>query len=485
MNDERKYNTYGIVDYAFRAEEEIDPNDPWHDDVLGRRKLAKYLTSLAQGANYSSFVIGIHGTWGSGKTFMLQRWKQQLINSEGKDGRKYKAIYFNAWEDDFHTNPLVAIIGQLWMDLKDNDVKEIYDGLKQILPKLAETTVFEYIGLKKELLQSDVERTVNEYVENRKEINELRRRLENFANAVMFQTHMPLIFIIDELDRCRPTFAIELLERIKHIFNVKNIVFVCGMNKTQLEKSIKSVYGEIDAEEYLRKFFDINLSLPPAKPSVYCKHMIEKYGVIRMINSSPVHETKSGHYESVWQDAINNIHIMVDYMNLSLRDTEQVFRMIFAILSYKEEQKNELMFKQEGWKMICFIFLRIKNFSLYQNFTQNKCMGKDVINYMLSYFPDDESLSKTTHSHHIIDCKNFIEIACYDCTGAKNVKKTLEELRLIIKGNENIEYTHVSERVKKSENAAKIILEHMNYTYAYDNREFPKHIANMLEWGIH
>ena len=58
----------------------------------------------------------------------------------------------------------------------------------------------------------------------------------------------PIVFIIDELDRCRPTFAIELLERVKHIFNqAHGIIFVFGINRTELTKSVRSVYGDIDA----------------------------------------------------------------------------------------------------------------------------------------------------------------------------------------------------------------------------------------------
>ena len=70
------------------------------------------------------------------------------------------------------------------------------------------------------------------------------------------------MFIIDELDRCRPTFAIELLERVKHIFDVPNIVFVFGINRAELVKSLESIYGEIDAGTYLRRFFDMEFVLP-------------------------------------------------------------------------------------------------------------------------------------------------------------------------------------------------------------------------------
>ena len=81
---------------------------------------------------------------------------------------------------------------------------------------------------------------------------------------MMEETKQPLVFIIDELDRCRPTFSIELLERVKHIFDIPGIVFVFGINRDELCHSIKSVYGEIESGIYLRRFFDVSLSLPDA-----------------------------------------------------------------------------------------------------------------------------------------------------------------------------------------------------------------------------
>ncbi len=73
----------------------------------------------------------------------------------------------------------------------------------------------------------------------------------------------PLVIIIDELDRCKPTFAVEMIEKIKHLFSVQHIVFVVVMNKSQLEESIKCIYGQnIDAYTYLQKFIHLEMRLP-------------------------------------------------------------------------------------------------------------------------------------------------------------------------------------------------------------------------------
>jgi predicted KAP-like P-loop ATPase len=70
-----------------------------------------------------------------------------------------------------------------------------------------------------------------------------------------------LIIFIDELDRCRPLYAIECLERIKHIFGIKRLIFVLSIDKKNLAKSIQSQYGNIDTNNYLRRFIDLEFDL--------------------------------------------------------------------------------------------------------------------------------------------------------------------------------------------------------------------------------
>ena len=411
----------------------------------------------------------------------MQRWQQDLINHNSK------AIYFNAWEDDFHTNPLVAIIGQLWKELKKDDWKEIINSLKESIPAIVSKKCFDFLGLDKKDLQSTAEQTVDEYLETRTKIDELKARLKMLAATVKGQTGMPLVFIVDELDRCRPTFAIELLERIKHVLGVPNIVFVFGINKTQLEESIKLVYGNIKAEDYLRKFFDINLNLPHGKPSVYCEHLLKKYEIMIKIHRSSVHQSQYGdigpRFNGTWDRAITEIPIMVEYMNLSLRDIEQLFRMIFAILTNKEIMKEKRMYKYEGWRVIYLMFLRIKNFALYQDFIQNKCKSKDVINDMLKHFPDDKSLSNFTD---ILFCKNNIEIVFYTFANQEAIEAIKIELELITEKSTK-KHMYVSERIQQSIENAGYVLGVMNHEYKphYHHHSSPQKIAELMEWGIH
>ncbi len=97
-------------------EYDISAAEPWADDVLDRNRLAERLTNLIQNQS-APFTFSIHGNWGTGKTFLLKRWQKDLEN-EG-----FKAVYFNAWEDDFSGDPLLAILGQMSESFKEDGLQ--------------------------------------------------------------------------------------------------------------------------------------------------------------------------------------------------------------------------------------------------------------------------------------------------------------------------------------------------------------------------
>ncbi len=339
--------------------QKISEKNPWNDDKLERKKFADVLTNKVKNG-LSPYTISINGSWGTGKTFLLQRWRQQLEN-EG-----YKAIYYNAWEDDFCVNPLVSIIGQIAMDIKDND---LINSIKEIAIPLLIKQSLNRINLTPEELQSEIGKTISNYSEQTAQIKKLKERLEKLTTTVEKDTEHSLIFIIDELDRCRPTFAIEILERIKHLFNIPGIIFVLGMNRTELEKSIKHVYGNINSEDYLRRFCDIDLTLSAPKSSNYYLHLAnsKKHSLSAL--------TQGKNYEAD----------LFDYLNISLRDTEYCFRVLCFILN--EEYSYE---KKEGWVATCLIIilLRMTNSELYWRFIQGQSSCVEVINDILQLVPE-------------------------------------------------------------------------------------------------
>ena len=215
----------------------IDAKDPWSDDVLRRKKIAGRLTGIVRDQR-ASFVTTVDGGWGTGKTFLLERWKQDLENQD------WQAIYYNAWEDDFSEDPLLSITGQLSEHFDKSSFSGTVRGLVRLVPPLldvvAPVTPFGHIWLWLRAAAAKLRVTppqdLRRYRERTATAERFKRRLRELGADVHEETGKPLVFIIDELDRCRPTFAIELLERVKHIFDVPNIVFVFGINRVELDE---------------------------------------------------------------------------------------------------------------------------------------------------------------------------------------------------------------------------------------------------------
>ena len=241
---------------------------PFANDSLDREPLVKFLNKLI-GRLGGPFVLALDSPWGTGKTTLVKMLKAQL---ELED---FQCIYFNAWQVDYVTDPLVAMVAALDALHFDDDVAETafrsqMKAARKITSTLAKRAFV--AGVKAATLNIlDLDAAsetlaanaagdaagdiVDAFQKEKSALDQLRREVESaVSNLKVSGKKETLVFFIDEMDRCRPTFAIEMLERIKHLFDVANIVFVLSVDKRQLEASTAAVYGErINAAEYLRE----------------------------------------------------------------------------------------------------------------------------------------------------------------------------------------------------------------------------------------
>lgn len=256
---------------------EILEETPFANCKLEREPYARVLTDIVN-TYADGFVLAINNEWGTGKTTFVKMWQQHLKNEN------FQTIYFNAWENDFDSNPLVALMSELKTLTKANNQK-IFKSVvekgavlaKNVVPALAKSLIKKYVIDVDEIALDAVENTakgatevleeqIKDYANKKKTIQEFRTELEKFIQKS--DNNKPLVFIIDELDRCRPTYAVEILEQLKHFFSVSGIVFVLSIDKNHLASSVKGYYGssEINTDEYLRRFIDLEYNLP--KPSI-------------------------------------------------------------------------------------------------------------------------------------------------------------------------------------------------------------------------
>lgn len=264
-------------------------NEIWAGDKLERRQVAEqveaYITARFEqpAPGTGSFTFAIEGSYGLGKSFFLERLRQQLSLS-------HPVAFVNAWTDDTANDPLTSIFLAVEDALADKlapaneeQKRRTAEKLKDVgkiaakvllrgtgsvlltakgyeeLESAFETGVDDIFGLKPE------KNAETALVSKRKLISDFQAKLSELLDSLeadgLFQR--PLIIIVDELDRCRPTYAISLLEEAKHFFDDTGTIFIYGMNRKALAATVKSIYGdEFPADHYLMRFVKRQISLP-------------------------------------------------------------------------------------------------------------------------------------------------------------------------------------------------------------------------------
>ena len=264
---------------------EIDQDEPFKNCKLNRGETGKRLKKFVYFTD-GGFVMSINNKWGAGKTTFIKMWAQLMAN----DG--YKTLYLNAWENDFDNSPFISLLSEL--DSISGDQIALYKLQKtarRLIPKgwrnIASGVANHLTGVDINELEKEIIKGTSDSL--RKEMTEYRNKkdaLDDFKAELWAYIKSscggkPLIFIVDELDRCRPDYAVELLEKIKHLFAVNNIVFILCIDKEQLGYAIQGRYGSsnINTEEYLRRFINYEFTLPAPKINDYFNYLfIQTFG---------------------------------------------------------------------------------------------------------------------------------------------------------------------------------------------------------------
>lgn len=309
------------------AFEEI--GDHWRDDAFNRRSYANYLTAYLRGKVLGAgavptirpFTMALDANWGSGKTFFIQRWSQDL-RKPTDEMPGHTVVSFDAWASDYAADPLVAFMSELRSELRraveqsglipatkakaTTALNKATKSLRKLALPVAgvvaksvfkkvsgvdladladawtsnETTptpaahqdpvkLEDFVPTKQADAALDKLFTVqlSEHSKRKQSIEDFKQEIGTVL-AVLGSREgysAPLFIVIDELDRCKPSFAVGLLEAVKHIFGVPGVCIVIATNMDQLAHTVKAVYGEgFDARTYLQRFFDAIYALPTA-----------------------------------------------------------------------------------------------------------------------------------------------------------------------------------------------------------------------------
>jgi KAP family P-loop domain len=371
---------------------EISSDDPFENDCLGRRELEEPLTQFVTQA-IGPFVLAIDGSWGSGKTTFLKMWEVKLKETG------HLCLYLNAWKTDFVQDPLVAVVGELSIAVKehslnlldknnvDEKIEKIEKTARSIVKRLIPTVV--KLGTAGVISESTTEKimadlkgeTAQDYSEGKLDIKEFRENLSSLATMIQQSNENPIkiVIIIDELDRCRPTYAVQLLERIKHLFDVEGVVFVLGIDREQLSHSIKALYGsEFEAKGYLKRFIDLDYRLPEPELGCYCSSLFEKFEIKQLISKRPVA------YDGSNQNELNDLEYYLGYFmsaaGMGLRDQEQIVSKLRVVL--QTVPATEYLYPIT---LTILLFLRnYKDSEIHSSFMSGNLTAKDFMTFIES-----------------------------------------------------------------------------------------------------
>jgi KAP family P-loop domain len=273
-------------------------------------------------------VLLLDGHWGTGKTTFVKMWLGELA----KIG--IPTIYFDAFANDYHEDAFLTIAGEIVAraeELKPRSkraLKKFRDTAIDVAKVLGRASV--RIGIRtasaglltgEEVIEGvkiaadaakaagdETAKAMDELLKERLEGHKADRQVfDQFKTALGDLTSglsavtdeaksttarvdgaegraAQLVFVIDELDRCRPSFALEILEKIKHFFAVRGLIFVVVSSLGQLKTAVRSAYGDVDALTYLEKFYHLRILFPGDRrdspdmaPETYLRYLQKEY----------------------------------------------------------------------------------------------------------------------------------------------------------------------------------------------------------------
>jgi hypothetical protein len=350
---------------------EVPADNPFKNDALERRPLVEFLSKLI-GRLPGPFVLALDSPWGTGKTTLIRMVQAELTRTG------FECVHFNAWQVDYINDPLVALVAavdDIRLSHKDPEskfrshlrtVRKITTAVaKRGAVAAAKAVTLGGLEIDKEfeavaaeavggVAGDAVDAFQKEKAALKKFRTEIEKAVEQLKDADRKST---LIFFIDELDRCRPTFAIEMLERVKHLFDLPNIVFVLSIDKTQLQASVGAVYGAgVDAPEYLRRFIDLEYGLPRQKSDSFTEALLSRYEIDSLFTQRNSHELEydKRHFVEFFT-ALSNL------FDLSLRARERC--MTCFVIVMEQTPSNHYL---DPILVAFLLVLRIKRFDVFQ-----------------------------------------------------------------------------------------------------------------------
>jgi energy-coupling factor transporter ATP-binding protein EcfA2 len=352
-------------------------------DLLGRKAVGKQLSDLIERIE-EPLVIALDGGWGSGKSHFLKLWTGA---HRKENGGTAKVIYFDAFEHDYLNDPLVGLVGAIlqepgelaWQDAALHNIKSAASKLLRPATRIgiavatagaSELAVAAFDPLV-QATGKEAEKAIDamwaKEASRKQAMRDFRKALSELAKD---DTGNPqkLVFIVDELDRCRPDYALSLLEVTKHFFTVPNVHFVLGVNLTALENCVRVRYGEgTDSEQYLQKFLQVRMAFPKTTTPDGEDSIVLRY--------LAVWSKQTDIDETIFEEICRPLEAMSMRREITLRDIQRIFAYAALLPDHFAEQSYPIRSVVIGG-----IFLKVLNPKLYTQLrTRSRNLARDEV----------------------------------------------------------------------------------------------------------
>ena len=252
-------------------------------DLLNRQGIIEQLMQLLNiiADNRSSSTFALNGTWGVGKTFVLNRLVKQLLDYQ--DGEKFFVFHYNCWQYDYYEEPLIAIVAAM-LDSVDQETHLFSQSLREkakqgmatakpVLASIAKDFIKKKIGIDITdivTLFKDGAEALGGYTDSEADAHNydkyysFRKAITSAQEGIRSLAHdRTVVVIVDELDRCLPDYAIKVMERLHHLFSeLDNCAVVLAVDKDQLDQTVQQIFGrKTDTTKYLKKFINFEVQL--------------------------------------------------------------------------------------------------------------------------------------------------------------------------------------------------------------------------------
>ncbi|MCS1373007.1 KAP family P-loop NTPase fold protein [Serratia marcescens] len=310
-------------------------------DEYNRKPIAEKIIEILNSEIPISPMM-IDGSWGTGKTEFCFK----LIKLFKESNPEKEIIYINAFNEDHTDEPILTLLASIVNLLPESERPSLIEkalpalrfGLKTtlkagatwVLKQNTDELADEFSDAVQKTSDAAIDSTITSLIKDHVDSDKNIKALKSALTEISIKT--PMCIFIDELDRCKPSFAVSILENIKHVFDVDNVKFVLITNTQQLQASINHIYGiSLDAKRYLDKFIKFSFLLPET----------------RILNSQEEILTSIEHwnYASGQHSLLNKIHEqvitgikeLIKKNRLSLREVETLARYIEVYQSLSKE----------------------------------------------------------------------------------------------------------------------------------------------------